>query len=598
MMNRSERKVERRHRRERRRAAPRFEKGIALKISIVSSFFFALINVSLSSLDPDYNLFVDPAFAGSHRDRGRHGNFGQDDQGQDLGHSNSESHGDSNDDNSGRSSTTDSHSGSDDSPSGGPQSDGAGSGDHHGRPENSSDGAKGNGQRQPGDDQARPPKTVEQMLKRMFAGNSTSSKHGVDIPPPATLPAVNLPVVLALNASSSAIERAKALGFKAVPPTTLANLAFSVTLLAPPEGVSVQAAEQLLHENLPTESFGINQKYRIYRTATGTTESPKTSQPAQMAGQTGCGSDHCFGRELIGWKPELGHCAEGMRIGVIDTSIDAQHPTFSRKKFEIGHFSASTKGPDWHGTGVTALLAGDPASGTPGLIPEADFVIADIFHADGDGQPSSDTISMLRALDWLGSKDVKIINMSLSGPYDDLVRQAIYKLSASGVLFVAAAGNDGPNAGPSYPAAYDNVIAVTAVSKNLKGYRYANRGRYIDIAAPGVSIWTALPGSMEGYHSGTSFSAPYVTAALAAIYSQQSGSSKFQILKQLAFKDLGAPGRDPVYGEGLLIAPTSCGRAQIAGSAHGPAATITGGVTAAGAPGAAQRSSLSSATDN
>lgn len=54
--------------------------------------------------------------------------------------------------------------------------------------------------------------------------------------------------------------------------------------------------------------------------------------------------------------------------------------------------------------------------------------------------------------------------------------------------------------------------------------------------------------------------------------------SKFEILKQLAFKDLGAPGRDPVYGEGLLIAPKACGPLQIAKSAPGPVGSMTAGL--------------------
>jgi subtilisin family serine protease len=222
-------------------------------------------------------------------------------------------------------------------------------------------------------------------------------------------------------------------------------------------------------------------------------------------------------------------------------------------------------------------------SGTPGLIPDAQFEIADIFHADADGEPASDTLSMLRAFDWLEVKNVNIINMSLSGPQDDLVRKAIEKLSAKGILFVAAAGNDGPAAGPSYPAAYGSVIAVTAVGKDMQSYRYANRGTYIDIAAPGVAIWTALPGSKEGYHSGTSFATPYVTATLATIYSRHAIKSKPEALNQMSFRDLGAPGRDPIYGEGLLVAPATCGGNQIAGSSHTPPQS-DGNANLAGSP--------------
>jgi subtilisin family serine protease len=243
---------------------------------------------------------------------------------------------------------------------------------------------------------------------------------------------------------------------------------------------------------------------------------------------------------------------------VMDTGLDTTHPAFRSKTIEVAHLGRGGAGPAWHGTGVTALLAGDPAGGTPGLIPNANFYVADVFHADDDGQPASDTLSMLRGFDWLERRGVKIINMSLSGPPDDLIRDAVAKLSAKNVMFVAAAGNDGIGAAPSYPAAYNEVIAVTAITKDLKNYRYANRGDYIDMAAPGVAIWTALPGALEGYHSGTSFAAPYVTAALAAIYKDLPDKKKSAAMAQLAFKDLGEPGRDPIYGQGLIVAPQSC----------------------------------------
>ena len=367
--------------------------------------------------------------------------------------------------------------------------------------------------------------------------------------------------ILAVNASPGAVARAQALGFRTVPATNLSKLAISVTRLVPPPGMDVMAAKEILSQDLPAESFGINQKYRIYKTATGTTpDQLNASAAARDAGHLPCDADHCFGRNLIGWKGSPGTCAVHARIGIIDTAVDLAHPTFSHKKLELRHLGPDgTPGPEWHGTGVTALLAGDSRSGTPGLIPDAQFDIADIFHADADGEPASDTFSMLRALDWLDAKRVNIINMSLSGPRDELVERAIQKLAAKGVLFVAAAGNEGPAAPPSYPAAYDDVIAVTAVSKDLRGYRYANRGAYIDMAAPGVSIWTALPGSKEGYHSGTSFATPYVTASLAAIYSQYPVKSKKAALNLMSFQDIGPPGRDAIYGEGLLLAPAACG---------------------------------------
>ena len=107
--------------------------------------------------------------------------------------------------------------------------------------------------------------------------------------------------------------------------------------------------------------------------------------------------------------------------------------------------------------------------------------------------------------------------MSLVGPSDELVHAQIADMSArKGVVFIAAAGNGGPAAPPGYPAAYKEVIAVTAIDDRKRSYDYANRGRYIDVAAPGVRIWTAQPYNMEGMLNGTSFAAPFVTGIAAA----------------------------------------------------------------------------------
>lgn len=448
------------------------------------------------------------------------------------------------------------------------------------------------------DDESKPPRTVENLLKRLFKTNSgpeeeheqerahdkketaeqkdihKDSKHkgGIAAQGPIDgFPQSPAHEVLAINASPAVVAHAKALGFQTVHGTNLAGLGLSVTRLRPPPGMDANAAQALLSRDLPSDLFGLNQKYRIYKTATGTKPDELHGSPAAHdARNAQCNEDHCYGRNLIGWKPTASGCAAGVRIGIIDTAVDLTHPALSHKKFEQRHLGPEgTPGPDWHGTGVTALLAGDPSSGTPGLVPGAQFMIADIFHADVDGEPASDTLSMLRALDWLDARKVNIINMSLAGPKDDLVESAIEKLSAKGVLFVAAAGNEGPAAPPSYPAAYDNVIAVTAVTKNLQSYRYANRGSYIDISAPGVFIWTALPGSKEGYHSGTSFATPFVTASLATMYSQHVIRSKKDALSAMHFQDLGEPGRDAIYGEGLMLAPSACSRGnQIAQTTH------------------------------
>ena len=363
--------------------------------------------------------------------------------------------------------------------------------------------------------------------------------------------------VMAVKLSTESLKRAVAAGF-VVRATNL-----GVTTFIAPDNLLNQSALDKLRQVLPDEKLGNNQQYRIYRTATGVAAPAEadTEKPATPM-QTPCGTDRCFGPSAINWKTEFRECARSVRIGVIDTGHDAKHPAFEKRTIETMQIAATerNKAPDWHGTGVLALLAGDTKSATPGLIPDAKFFLADIFYADAGGQPVSDTASLLEALEWLKTKHVKIVNLSLTGPPDDVLKEVLDDLSRNGMIIVAAAGNDGPTKQPRHPAAYPSVISVTAVSKDLRSYRFANRGERIDIAAPGVDIWTAMPGGRAGYHSGTSFAVPYVTAVLATVFRDlpEKSKSAFLDLATKEAKDLGDKGRDQTYGIGLLQAPATC----------------------------------------
>jgi subtilisin family serine protease len=195
----------------------------------------------------------------------------------------------------------------------------------------------------------------------------------------------------------------------------------------------------------------------------------------------------------------------------------------------------------------------------------------------------SDTTQMVRALDWLKRRGAKVVNLSFAGPEDDLVHHAVRELTKSGAAVVAAAGNDGPGAPPSYPAAYPEVIAVTAVDRKLAAYRYAGRGAHIDLAAPGVEVWTAIPGRREGPQTGTSFAVPYVTAVVAVALSEAelvSGGDALAPKRRALAKlqgsvvNLGGQGRDAIFGEGLVQAPATCRvpAPVVTASLQGPAA--------------------------
>ncbi len=350
------------------------------------------------------------------------------------------------------------------------------------------------------------------------------------------------------------LKRVAAMGFKTVRGGSRNKLASDVVRLRAPAGANT--AYKLLTNLFTSGAVHFNRRYRLYRAARGSGwQTTVTSQQHQK-----CSLERCYGPATVQWHNRLSRCAQGLRIGIIDTAVETKHPAFVGQNITTARI-ATGRPPrldSGHGTGILALLAGNSDSRTPGLVPDASFYAADIFFTDGDDNPTSDSLSLYKALLQMEAWNVQVINLSLAGPPDSLVEKTIRRLSRKGIMFVAAGGNEGPSASPSYPAAYDTVVAVTAVDKSLRSYRYANRGDYIDVAAPGVNIWTAAPNYKDGLLSGTSLAAPFVTSIVSAVYRSLPRKSRESLLNVIATQDLGHPGKDRVYGRGLVRAPVNC----------------------------------------
>jgi Subtilase family len=324
------------------------------------------------------------------------------------------------------------------------------------------------------------------------------------------------------------------------------------------------AARAQLQAKFPSARFGLN---LVYRLANGDT----LPRPVDArAGTVPCDPQRCYGPALIRWHETLAACTAGVKIGIIDTGVDVAHRALAWKRLQVHHmpgYRSPTREPHWHGTAVVSLLAGHPASGTPGLVPDADFVVADAFIRNKAGNIESDTQHLLWALQVLEQSGAQVVNMSLTGPEDPFIHQRLVELSRKGMVFVAAAGNGGADAASAYPAAYeDEVIAVTAVDRNQRPFDQANQGDYIDVAAPGVRIWAALPNNKEGLQSGTSFAAPFVTAIVAAIYKKvvvpALGNPRKRHLEAAVLAHLSTAkserDKDKVVGLGLVRAPSNC----------------------------------------
>ena len=148
---------------------------------------------------------------------------------------------------------------------------------------------------------------------------------------------------------------------------------------------------------------------------------------------------------------------------------------------------------------------------------------------------------------------VAVVNISVEGPDNAIVAEMVRRAARRGHMIVAAAGNGGPNAGPSFPAAFEGVLAVTAIDENGRPYFRANRGAYIDFAAHGVDVSVDV-GGMISRVSGTSFASPVIAAEAAVQLHAPSPADSALALTQLRERaeDLGAPGRDNIFGWGAL----------------------------------------------
>jgi subtilisin family serine protease len=305
-----------------------------------------------------------------------------------------------------------------------------------------------------------------------------------------------------------------------------------------------RAAARRLGEVAPGTIIARNDRYRSFRLS--------TSREARTA----------KGRVLTASVS----CAAGASIAMIDTDVDLAHPALAGSDIRRLAARAADRqaSSSRHGTAVASMLVGRTESIAPGLAPGARLIAIDAFHRDASGQDATDAFDLARALDLLSGEDAQIINLSLTGPENGVIGRIVDVLLGQGRVIVAAAGNDGPRAKPLYPAAYPGVIAVTAVDGEGKPWRRAARGDHIAFAAMGVDL--ALAGRNGGAeaHTGTSFAAPAVAAMIAGKSTsviRVAGDKPVETMTgRLAAvaRDTGAPGRDPVFGFGILNPADAC----------------------------------------
>jgi hypothetical protein len=241
---------------------------------------------------------------------------------------------------------------------------------------------------------------------------------------------------------------------------------------------------------------------------------------------------------------------EGVTIAVLDTGW-ADHESVPAGKVRVLDLVGSAGQGEFsgHGTAVIGMVvSNDPFA--PGISPGSDILAVRVLDAAGQGDAFTLAQGILAAVE----AGADVINMSL-GSYGDsqVLREAIHFAHEQGVVMVAASGNDGQGR-VTYPAAYDNVIGVSAVDAEGNRTPFSNYGEGIDLAAPGYHLHALWDNDTYIYFDGTSASAPLVSGMAARILQSGVATTPDDVTALLLQQanETGLPGDDIQYGAGIL----------------------------------------------
>ena len=263
----------------------------------------------------------------------------------------------------------------------------------------------------------------------------------------------------------------------------------------------------------------------------------------------------------------------GIVVAVIDTGV-AEAPDLAGRilpGWNVLAQTADASDDNGHGTHVAGTIAEAEGNGIAeaGVAPGASILPVKVLDAEGSGNDSG----IAEGIVWSTDHGARVVNLSLGGPDGTrILADAIAYARGHGVAVVAAAGNEAGAVG--YPARLPGVVAVAALDRSLEPALFSNRGRQIDLAAPGVEIVQQTIAAGGGFEdrslSGTSMASPHVAGALALVLAAdptRTAAAAVRVLKRTA-QDVAEPGNDVRTGAGLVRVD----RALAPGSA--PAGTI------------------------
>ncbi len=219
----------------------------------------------------------------------------------------------------------------------------------------------------------------------------------------------------------------------------------------------------------------------------------------------------------------------GVRIAIVDTGVQNDHPDL-RGKVVMGYnyVNGNWNPYDYNGHGThcagIAAAATNNGVGIAGMAPGAEIYAVKVLGDNGSGTLANVAAGIRHAAD----NNSKVINLSLGASVGaSTLESAVNYAWSRGSVVVAAAGNAG-NTAPHYPAYYANAISVAATDSADRKASFSTYGTWVDVAAPGVSIYSTYAGSRYASLNGTSMAAPHVAGQAALLAAQGRSNSNIR----------------------------------------------------------------------
>ncbi len=286
---------------------------------------------------------------------------------------------------------------------------------------------------------------------------------------------------------------------------------------------------------LCSENF-FDEQWALHNTGQSFQMDAYTGEPCVITGTNDADIDW-----LEVWEQLPGVRGENVKIAIVDTGIDFGHPDLVNKEVEswiangiiegvgdiIGH-GTHVAGIAAAATGNSTGIAGAGIDARVGSLKACQCYPDPTFCLTG-GCTDSD---IAEAISYATNQGYHVVNMSFGGPGALLIKDAVDEALAAGLVLVASAGNAYALDTPSYPAAYDGVVAVAATDHYDNLASFSNFGQWVDVAAPGVDSFSTYPGAGCGgnpdcysWMSGTSMASPVVAGAAALVFDHIGGDS-------------------------------------------------------------------------